>query len=118
MYLDELKYCFQEDFTKWLMSGSNVEIKELRLKNRGLYKEDYILDNHMDQYFTIENRVLNKMLSILAECPDIIVFWYGADGKLHYSIDINQRPYNGIYLDTDRVKSLIRDIKINQVLRY
>ncbi len=87
----ELKDCFKEDFTTWLLSP--FQINNLSDLSKELSEQ-------------VEKESLQEILDVLLREPLANYFWYSyKDGKLLYSVpsNVTYKSFASIYLDTSRV---------------
>lgn len=105
----ELKYCFREDFSIWLLKSNNPKV--------GPYLGE---DRFKDMLSQVENESLSEILDILLREPLADYFWYGYPehgGKLSYSLPHHDVvPGNAIRIDKEKIKIFLRDIKIESLL--
>ena len=96
-----IKDCFKEDFTEWLLKSNNP--------------------------FVNEKECLKEILDILLREPEADYFWYtypvvglkGTDknSRLIYSLPKYEVvPSDSLRVDGDKVKSFLRDYKIESIL--
>lgn len=98
-----IKDCFKEDFTGWLLKSNNRSINE---------KES-----------------LQEILDILLREPEADYFWYtypvvhykgsnaAVDSRLIYSLPKDEVvPSDSLRVDGDKVKSFLRNYKIESIL--
>ena len=97
----ELRDCFKEDFTQWLLKSNNRSVNE--------------------------KECLKGILDILLREPEADYFWYtypvvglkGTDknSRLIYSLPKYEVvPSDSLRVDGDKVKSFLRDYKIESIL--
>jgi len=104
----ELRDCFKEDFTQWLLKSNNRSVNE--------------------------KECLKEILDILLREPEADYFWYTypvvaeieliyhnrgiSDGsRLIYSLPKDEAvPSESLRVDGDKVKSFLRHIKIESIL--
>ena len=91
-----IKDCFKEDFTGWLLKSNNPSVNE---------KES-----------------LREILDILLREPLADYFWYTYSehgGKLCYSLPHSDVvPSDSLRVDKEKIKVFLRDIKIQTILKY
>jgi hypothetical protein len=96
-----IKDCFKEDFTGWLLKSNNPSVSE--------------------------KECLKEILDILLREPQADYFWYtypvvglkGTDknSRLIYSLPKSQVvPSDSLRVDRDKVKAFLRDYKIESIL--
>jgi hypothetical protein len=105
-----IKDCFKEDFTGWLLKSNNPSVSE--------------------------KECLKEILDILLREPQADYFWYtypvvaqieliyhhrgtssDTDSRLIYSLPKSQVvPSDSLRVDRDKVKSFLRDYKIESIL--
>ncbi len=113
--LNQLKQCFTEDFTEWLSRSNNT-------KAQGLVSE--LLSNgptfDWSKLHQLEKECLLDILDILLREPTADYFWYDIQrSELFYQIPKDEPspvPEDSLRVDKDKIKSLLRDIKINTIL--
>ncbi len=97
-YKLSLRDCFKEDFSDWLETSN--------------FSKDINDDT--------EDEVLNDILDILLKEPKADYFWFGYPehgGKLSYSLPHHVvAPGGAIRVDKEKIKSYLRDLKIESVL--
>lgn len=99
----ELRDCFKEDFTQWLLKSNNRIISE--------------------------SESLKDILDIILMEPEADYFWYtypvgtlsdrylSRGSKLTYSLRKDEVvPSDSLRVDKEKVKSFLRDYKINQLI--
>ena len=117
----ELKDCFTEDFTQWLLKSNNTKVGYSAQKDR-LWREVSIPeDRFKDMLAQVEEESLQEILDILLREPLADYFWYGYPehgGKLSYSLPHHDVvPGNAIRVDKEKIKVFLRDIKIETILQ-
>ena len=108
---NEIENCFKENFTQWLLQSNCPDV--------GPFKGDWWQDlSRMRRGFDkIKSNSLQSILDILITCPEADYFWYNHSSNLTYSLPHHEVvPSGSIRIDSDKVKMLLRDIKINQIL--
>ena len=99
-----LKQCFTQNFTQWLEKSNHPHISSLRKGIRISFLP------------ITELEALQEILDVILVEPDADYFWYNHSGKLTYSLPHHEVvPSGSIRIDSDKVKMLLRDIKINQI---
>ena len=99
----ELRDCFKEDFTQWLLKSNNRSVNE--------------------------KECLKGILDILLREPEADYFWYtypvvhykgsnaAVDSRLIYSLPKDEVvPSDSLRVDKEKVKSFLRHIKIDSIL--
>jgi hypothetical protein len=110
--LDKLKdclYCGSEDFTYWLLKSNCSKV--------GPYLKEDRFEN-MRQY--VVYTCLEEILDVLIKNPEADYFWYTYPqhgGELTWSEPHHHVvPSDSLRVDKQKIKILLRDIKINQIL--
>ena len=96
-----IRDCFKEDLTEWLLKSNNP--------------------------FVNENECLKEILDILLKEPEADYFWYtypevglkgpAKNSRLIYSLPKYEVvPSDSLRVDGDKVKSFLRDYKIESIL--
>lgn len=90
-----IKDCFKEDFTQWLLKSNNPNINE--------------------------DECLKEIFDILLREPEADYFWYTYPGprnsRLIYSLPKDEVvPSEALRVDEDKVKAFLRNYKINSIL--
>jgi len=105
----ELKDCFTEDFTKWLLKSNNPKV--------GPYLGE---DRFKDMLVQVERESLQEILDILLREPLADYFWYTYrenGGDLTYSLPHHDVvPSDALRVDKEKIKVFLRDIKIETIL--
>jgi hypothetical protein len=107
--LNELKRCFREDFTEWLLK-------------RNLPKVGPHLSNelHTNMRLYVEGESLKEILNVLLREPLADYFWYGYPehgGELSYSLPHHEVvPGDSLRVDGDKIKVFLRNVKLNSIL--
>ena len=107
--LDQLKSCFETNFTQWLLKSNNPKI--------GPYLKEDRFKNMLER---VEKESLNEILNILIQQPLADYFWYGYPengGELLYSLPQHEVvPAEALRVNKDKIKVFLRDIKIDILL--
>jgi hypothetical protein len=107
--LSELRECFIEDFTDWLLKSNNPKV--------GVHLSEELYTN-MRLY--VEGESLKEILNVLLQEPLADYFWYGYKehgGKLSYSLPHHDVvPGDAIRVDKDKIKVFLRNVKLNTIL--
>jgi len=104
----ELKGCFKEDFTTWLVKSNNINI-------------NYI--SHKSKLDKVVEESLQEILDILLIHPEADYFWYEYPehgGKLSYSLPYpapQPVPGDSLRVDGEKIKIFLRDYKIGSILQ-
>ena len=116
-YTERLKTCFLKNFDEWIWHSNDNIIKNT--------KHNVIFGNNGESKFvlgvTLPNRkeeVLKQILDILIREPNADYFWFNYKGKLTYTLPadyLQAVPGDAIRVDKAKIKSLIRDFKLNQI---
>lgn len=112
--LSELRECFTEDFTDWLLRSNCPEV--------GPYKGEWWIEiSKMRRAFDkIQSKSLQEIFDILQKDPLADYFWYGYKehgSKLSYSLPHHKVvPGDGLRVDKDKIKVFLRNVKLNNVL--
>ena len=106
-YIDILKDCFEEDFEKWLSYSNCREVVH------------HIYYNNIDDYDLkeISDNILQKILDILIENPNIYAVWFDYRGTkiLYEHSNIDEAHESAICIDKNKIKYLLREIKLNKL---
>jgi hypothetical protein len=117
--IEELKDCFREDFSTWLLRSNNPKIKPYTINNK----------YNCTKLNKVVEESLQDILDILLREPQADYFWYNWDsnwnpehgGKLSYSLPHHRRlytpPANALRVDKEKIKIFLRDIKIETILQ-
>jgi len=108
----ELKDCFKEDFSTWLLRSNNLKIKPYTLTKLEKVIEDS----------------LQEILDILLREPLADYFWYrehgggltyDSPGVENFSNYFTRYAYPGgsLRVDREKIKIFLRDYKIGELLR-
>jgi len=104
-----IKDCFKEDFTEWLLKSNNPKV--------GPYLGE---DRFKDMLDRIEEESLQEILDILLREPLADYFWYTYrehGGGLTYSLPHHDVvPGGALRVDKEKIKVFLRDYKINSIL--
>lgn len=118
-YTDLLEKCFKQDFDEWIWHSNDKVIDDIKEIIHINTSNETIKRIALD--VTLPNRkeeILNQILDILIREPNADYFWFHYDGQLTYTLpaDYTQPvPGDAIRVDNTKIKSLIRDIKLNQI---
>ena len=117
--LDKLKECFKEDFCQWLWMSNCIDMVNLR--ENQLPKpnmSEKLLFNYTKKQ--IETGQLHRILTVLVDEPCADYFWYTypeRGGELTWSLPNHDVvPSDALRVDSEKLKILLRDIKLNQIL--
>lgn len=115
-----LKDCFKQDFTEWLCESNHPEIVDLTIVKSN---HNNILPLPVlfgDRFKNIEEKALSDILSILIDEPNADYFWYTHrehGSRLTYALPHHDVvPGDSLILDKDKIKSFLRDMKIDSLL--
>lgn len=122
-YTDLLKKCFKQDFDEWIWHSNDKVIDDIKeiihINTSSETISETIKRIALD--VTLPNRkeeILNQILDILIREPNADYFWFHYDGELIYTLPadyVQEVPGDAIRVDKAKIKSLIRDIKLNQI---
>jgi hypothetical protein len=106
---ENLKDCFESDFTIWLLSSNNPKV--------GPYLSE-------DRFVNMRNRVecesLMEILDVLIREPEADYFWYTYKehgGGLIYALPHHDTVHsNSIRVNKEKVRIFIRDCKLQKLL--
>lgn len=100
-----LKQCFTQNFTQWLEKSNHPHISSLRKGIRISFLP------------ITELEALQEILDVILVEPDADYFWYDYRDKLTW-VTPEQEEVHGqsIQFDKDKIKSFLRDIKLNTIL--
>jgi len=112
--LTELKWCFTEDFTQWLLNSNCLDVVPFN-------GEWWIKSSNMREHFyKIESKSLQDIFDILKREPLADYFWYAYKehgGRLTYSLPhYDVVPGDALRVDKDKIKMFLRNIKLNTIL--
>ena len=112
--LQDLKLCFLEDFTIWLVNSNNPNI-------------DLPIDKDVPLYLTreMENRVMEVQIGSLSEIFEVLLlnpradyFWYNFKGELTWSLpEDGVVPAHSLRVNCDKIKAFLRSCKIEELLK-
>ena len=120
-YTEQLKNSFllsyrnSDGFNEWLWHSNSAVVKiikdnmYLKLEFDRIYLED--LPKHQED-------VLEQILDILKREPNADYFWFSYTGELTYTLPSNEVqvvPGDAIRVDKEKIKSLLREIKLNEL---
>jgi hypothetical protein len=119
IYLNELKKCFNEDFEEWLLNNSCPEI--------GPYKGDWWRESSRmrQNFYQIEKKYLKEILDILLNEPEADYFYFSSNliynkllrNRINYSLYKQKyNPGNSITINKEKIKLLLRDIKLDSIM--
>jgi len=121
-----IKDCFKEDFTEWLLKSNNRSVNE----NESL-KEilDILLREPQADYFwytypvvkgTLSHRYLNSGPLVMSKASSAFgrdQQMFDSDSRLIYSLPKDEAvPSDSLRVDSDKVKAFLRDYKIESIL--
>ena len=112
--LEQLKQCFTEDFTTWIGRSNNRKAKELVSEMLNLGPTF-----NWNKFHYFEDECLQEILNIILRESKADYFWYTDKGELYYYIpkdELESVPSDSLRVDKDKIKALLRDIKINTIL--
>ena len=118
-YTDLLKKCFKQDFDEWIWHSNDKVIDDIKEIIHINTSSETIKRIALD--VTLPNRkeeILNQILDILIREPNADYFWFHYAGQLTYTLPtdyVQPVPGDAIRVDNAKIKSLIRDIKLNQI---
>ena len=113
-----IRDCFREDFSTWLLRSNNPKIKPYTINNK----------YNWTKLNVVIEESLSEILDILLREPLADYFWYtypeqGLSGpkvsssRLIYSLPEYQLvPSDSLRVDGDKVKAFLRNYKINSIL--
>ena len=100
-----IKDCFKEDFTGWLLKSNNPNVNEKESLREIL---DILLREPLADYFWYTYPVVKGTLSYR---------YLNSDSRLIYSLPKDEAvPSDSLRVDGDKVKSFLRDYKIESIL--
>jgi hypothetical protein len=135
--LEQLKYCFTEDFSKWLIKSNNHLVNNLLGAYAGTGNQDSErISEFWKEFEKAEKQSLQDILSIILREPEADYFWYVGNNKsrdiyhvkfdLYYHVPTGEHqpvpgepqtvPGDSLRVDKDKIKVLLRDYKINRIL--
>ena len=117
--LDELKSCLYEPTYGTGGMGANKDFENWLLKSNcskiGPYlKEDRFINMRQEVVYTC----LQEILDVLMRSPQADYFWYSYNGGGLTWTEPHQEevPADSLRVDKEKIKVLLRNIKINQVI--
>jgi hypothetical protein len=118
IYTDLLKKCFKQDFDEWIWHTNDKTIANIKEIIHINTSSETIKRIALD--VTLPNRkeeILNQILDVLIREPNADYFWFHYDGELTYTLpaDYGLVSSAAMRVDNAKIKSLIRDIKLNQI---
>lgn len=119
--LHQLKGCFREDFSKWLIKSNNHLVNNLLGAYAGTStgQDSERISEFWKEFERVEKQSLQDILTIILREPEADYFWYEFNFNLYYHVPTGEPqpvPDSSIRVDKDKIKALLRDIKINTVL--
>lgn len=103
--LKALKQCFTQNFTDWLEKSNHPHISSLRKGNRISFLPITELES------------LQEILDVILKEPEADYFWYSHSDKLTWVTPEQEEVHSqSIQFDKDKIKSFLRDIKLNTIL--
>ena len=123
----ELKDCFKEDFTTWLVGSNHPKMRQLDIvvsKSECKFNEEkFGLKLNL-----VREESLQEILQVLLREPLADYFWYGYPeygGRLSYTTPSYTPSYSGIQkvpgdslrVDGEKIKIFLRDYKIGELLK-
>ena len=120
-YTEQLKNSFllsyrnSDGFNEWLWHSNSAVVKSI--------KDNMYLKIDLDQFYLEDlpkhqEDVLEQILDILKREPNADYFWFNYTGELTYSLPSNEVqvvPGDSIRVDKEKIKSLLREIKLNEI---
>jgi len=107
--LKELRDCFSEDFTEWLLKSNNPKVGPYLREDRFTNMRNYV-----------EGESLSDILDVLIKEPEADYFWYTYKehgGGLTYALPHHDVvPGGAIRVNKEKVKVFLRNIKLNFLL--
>lgn len=117
--LSKLRLCLYSnnklyvEFYRWLLRSNSKKVNQYLQINSDIFKNESkeILDR-------VQTESLKEILDILIKHPQADYFWYNYDGELTWSEpdEYVEVPADSLRVDGEKIKALLRDIKINQLL--
>jgi hypothetical protein len=121
-YTKQLKNCISgydrnsEIFREWLWNSDSKIIKNI--KDSIYFKKNYFNDIISNKISEHEEDVLEQILDIIKIEPNADYFWFNYTGELTYIIPSNELrmvPGDSLRVNKEKIKSLLRDIKLNEL---
>jgi hypothetical protein len=120
-YTEQLKNSFllsyrnSDGFNEWLWHSNSAVVKSI--------KDNMYLKMDLDQIYLEDlpkhqEDVLEQILDILKREPNADYFWFNYTGELTYTLPSNEVqvvPGDSIRVDKEKTKSLLREIKLNEI---
>ena len=111
--LNQLRECFTEDFTQWLLKSNNPKVGCAISRNR--YKGIFT-----NKIMRIEDESLSEILNIIMREPEANYFVYSNIEQgcgLYYSLPNHDLVAgDSLKVNKEKIKVLLRDIKIESIL--
>ncbi len=114
----ELKDCFKEDFTTWLVKSNHPKIVQVDFSDSNFVSLEYPHNLNL-----VREESLQEILQVLLREPLADYFWYGYPeygGSLSYTVpcsDVQTVPGDSLRVDKDKVKMFLRNYKIEKLLQ-
>jgi hypothetical protein len=112
--LSELRECFKEDFTEWLLNSNCPDV--------GPFKGEWWIESSKMRilFYKIESKSLQDIFDILKREPLADYFWYTYKehgGRLTYSLPhYDVVPGDALRVDGDKIKVFLRNCKLSTIL--
>ena len=113
----ELKDCFKEDFTTWLVKSNHPKIVQVDFSDSNFVSLEYPHNLNL-----VREESLQEILEVLLREPLADYFWYGYPehgGKLSYTLPSSVPqpvPGDSLRVDKEKIKMFLRNTKINNIL--
>ncbi len=109
----ELKDCFKEDFTTWLVKSNHPKIVQVDFSDSNFVSLEYPHNLNL-----VREESLQEILEFLLREPLADYFWYSYTGKLTYALPHHEVVASGsIRVDSDKIKMFLRNYKIGELLK-
>ncbi len=123
-YTEQLKNSFllsyrnSDGFNEWLWHSNSAAVKSIK-DNMYLKLKDIEFDRiYLEDLPKHQEDVLEQILDILKREPNADYFWFNYTGELTYTLPSNEVqvvPGDAIRVDKEKIKSLLREIKLNEI---
>ena len=123
-YTEQLKNSFllsyrnSDGFNEWLWHSNSTVVKSIK-DNVYLKLKDVDFDQiYLEDLPKHQEDVLEQILDILKREPNADYFWFAYTGELTYTLPSNEVqpvPGDAIRVDKEKIKSLLREIKLNEI---
>lgn len=114
--LQDLKFCFLEDFTLWLVNSNNPNIDLPLPKDKDVPL--YLTREMENRLMEVETVSLTEIFEVLLLNPRADYFWYNYGGELTWSLpEDGVVPAYSLRVNRDKIKAFLRSCKIEEILK-